>query len=568
LDPLPAPAPKSEPSPAARSMSTPMAAPSKPSLPPLASTRAAPVPLRANPPPRPAESDRFAISPGMGFNGRQALNPQPVERMRAPEPEPQSDPMAEIESLIGEAVRVQLAPPGPVKVQATPPLSFRSEQQYVPEPQDEPEPEPMPVVQPQQYAPVVPPLTHFAPRRASIAEQSSDPAEEAILAASADSGMDIGRLDGPSVSEESPYRRLKVKPQRQTFMSGGMRQYVGMAIAGTLLLAAGLGLYWVLNMGRSGAGTDAPVLTADATPVKVAPVPEVQAEDATPASPVLQQLDGASTEPSVEQLVSTDETTGQDVARVVGAETAAPADESEGGLANRKVRTVTVRPDGTIVSGEDSVAGAEELPVDRPNVPELPGATENVDLLGADGTALATADAAVTAAEPLASIDTGTVPVNTAALDGTAAVATGGILDPSKVAPKPAGPPNRSAMLAAFQATTTAPAPLAAADENTQDLFATDATPAAAAPVTNSGGGGAYVQLASSPSESDATSQARSMQSRFGSLFGGNTLRVVSADLGQKGVWYRVRLPVGSLSDANAICASIKANGGDCITGG
>src|SRR5690606_25597145 len=46
----------------------------------------------------------------------------------------------------------------------------------------------------------------------------------------------------------------------------------------------------------------------------------------------------------------------------------------ETGLANRKVRTVTVRPDGTIVSGDDAVAGTEALPVDRPNVPEIPGA--------------------------------------------------------------------------------------------------------------------------------------------------------------------------------------------------
>src|SRR5690606_25957348 len=49
-------------------------------------------------------------------------------------------------------------------------------------------------------------------------------------------------------------------------------------------------------------------------------------------------------------------------------------DVAENGLANRKVRTVTVRPDGTIVSGDDAIAGNEALPVDRPNVPEIPGA--------------------------------------------------------------------------------------------------------------------------------------------------------------------------------------------------
>ncbi len=60
------------------------------------------------------------------------------------------------------------------------------------------------------------------------------------------------------------------------------------------------------------------------------------------------------------------------------------AETTEGGLANRKVRTVTVRPDGTIVSGDDAVAGAEALPVDRPNVPAVAGAhrRETPNLLG------------------------------------------------------------------------------------------------------------------------------------------------------------------------------------------
>ena len=63
--------------------------------------------------------------------------------------------------------------------------------------------------------------------------------------------------------------------------------------------------------------------------------------------------------------------TATDVTRDV---TPAAGDDSESGLANRKVRTVTVRPDGTIVSGDDAVAGGEALPVERPNVPAVPSA--------------------------------------------------------------------------------------------------------------------------------------------------------------------------------------------------
>ena len=56
-------------------------------------------------PPRAPESDRFAISPGIGLNSRPSAN-QPLNTpvARAPEPEfgaDDSDPMTEIENLIG-----------------------------------------------------------------------------------------------------------------------------------------------------------------------------------------------------------------------------------------------------------------------------------------------------------------------------------------------------------------------------------------------------------------------------------------------------------------------------------
>ena len=140
--------------------------------------------------------------------------------------------------------------------------------------------------------PVVPPMNRqFAPRRSGLADTGDDAAEQAVRAATADSGANTGRLDG-SLADESPYRRLKVKPQNTSFIAGGMRQYVGIAVAGTLLLAAGLGLYWVLNMGKGTTPAAAPVLTADQTPVKVAPAPEVSAESETARSPVLEQLGG------------------------------------------------------------------------------------------------------------------------------------------------------------------------------------------------------------------------------------------------------------------------------------
>ncbi|MEP7241731.1 MAG: SPOR domain-containing protein, partial [Devosia sp.] len=368
-----------------------------------------------------------------------------------------------------------------------------------------------------------------------------------------------------------PYRRVKVKPQRSSFLSNSARQAVGMAVAGTLLLAAGLGLYWVLNMGRTAnvTGAGAPQLTADATPVKEAPKVQPKAETDAAKSPVLQKMEGGTKPSSAEQLVSTDQTQ----AAPVTVDMATPADDvSEGGLANRKVRTVTVRPDGTIVSGDDAVAGIEALPVERPNVPSVPS-TETTNLLGDDASLLADAGLKPTPVVP--AVDTSAA---SGAADLVADASPAAVIDPTIVAPTPMNFPVRGTTQTLAFVTPTAPrntsvnAVVGAQTPNGQiDLLNGGAAAPApkpkadiAAPASASTAA-AYVQISSTPSEADANSQLKTATARYGSAFGGAKLVVQAANLGAKGTWYRVRLPASSLSDANRICAQIKAQGGDCI---
>jgi len=552
-------------------------APAKPTIAPASSVAArpatnAPIPLKpVSVAPRPPESDRFAISPGVGLNMKPpGSQPLSSPASRAPHPAPahdDDDPMSEIESLIGEAVRVELTP-GPIRVQAPQSVSPRVEL----EPEDEVEAEIAHRAEPAP-PPVVPPLTtQFAPRRANLKDDAaSRSAEDAILAAAAASGSDVGRME-PSVGGESPYRRLKVKPERRSFFSGGLRQYIGMAVAGTLLLAAGLGLYWVLGMGRtSGTGANAPVLTADATPTKVLPSAAPSAPTDVAKSPVLAKMDGATPAPSSEQLVSTE----QSVADVTNGATPAAAGDNESGLANRKVRTVTVRPDGTIVSGDDAVAGGEALPVDRPNVPTVPS-TETTNLLGngdqsASPTPLvpsaldATQDmsSATQTADASPVIDTSLVaptPMQFPVRDTAAPKAGGSVPTNTSVnalLPKTTPQPQELDLMGGGNTTTQKPVQVAATKP-------AQATPTPAAPSAG-GNAAAYVQLSSQPSASDAQASVKSMTAKYGSLFGGNTLVVQQVDLGQKGVRWRVRLPADSLSTAASICAQIKAQGGDCF---
>jgi hypothetical protein len=479
-----------------------------------------PVSFRPQPTPQTASKpeERFGVAPSFATAGR--------SQVAARSPQPAADPMEEIESLIGEAVRVELTEkPAP----AAPSVA------------------PAPVAT--QSAPAVPPLTAgIPPRRAAIRERDGDHAspESAILAAAAASGAEVGRLDGVA-TEPSPYKRVKAKPERRP---GGMRQYVGMAVAGTLLLAAGFGLYWVLGMGRGGSDAEAPVLTADATPVKeaapVAPVASTTEQGAV----VFNELDGGNaTAPADEQLVSRDdsaETSVADVARTVG-EGEGAATESE--LANRKVRTVTVRPDGTIVSGDEAVAGNEELPVARPNVPDLPGA----DVQPSELLAAIPGDAVVDpTGTPVSAEATGTTdPTQLSALAPTGPAPE---IVSSIVAPIPvARPTNRAALNSGTSVAAAQPVDLGTSQ------------PAATAAPVAVGGSGPYVQLSSQPSQADAESALRTTQNRLANILGGRSLAVRQVDLGAKGTWYRVVLPVPTFQDATDTCAGLKSNGIDCV---
>lgn len=537
-----------------------------------------PIPLKPVAPPRPAESDRFAAAPSAGLNLRSAAAPRPLNRVAQPrvvEPEPEvdeADPMAEIESLIGEAVRVELNP-GPVRVQAATPVSPRVEFEPEAEVRQEIHSEP---------APVVPPLTtQFAPRRASLRDEGHAAAEDAILQATAASGEPVGRIE-PAMADEGPYRRLKVRSQRSASSSSGLRQYVGMAVAGTLLLAAGLGLYWVLNMGHAqlSNGANAPQLTADATPDKTKPDPTAKPATDAANSPVLKQMEGVSQAPSAEQLVTTDQTAGQ---TNVADANAPAADSGENGLANRKVRTVTVRPDGTIVPGDDAVAGNEALAVDRPNVPLVPGSapTDTVATNTASSVALPSgvglppaaipdtqaADAAASVADAQPVIDPTQVapvpmsfPVRGAPAGSTSALALASTprssVNAVVGAQTPNGPVNLLADNSALSPPASSPAPLAPAAQPA----ATDATAAPAAP-----GAAAYVQLASSLSAPEANAAVKADTVKYASAFGGASLVVQQASIPGVGTRWRVRLPASSLSNANAICAQIKALGGECF---
>ncbi|MDX2265823.1 MAG: SPOR domain-containing protein [Hyphomicrobiales bacterium] len=101
-----------------------------------------------------------------------------------------------------------------------------------------------------------------------------------------------------------------------------------------------------------------------------------------------------------------------------------------------------------------------------------------------------------------------------------------------------------------------APAPAPAAPPAVRPAAPVTAT-AVAAPA-----GAFFLQISASPDQAKAQAELSTMQNKYGPVLGGYSLTIKSADLGEKGVWYRIRA-VGfeSKEAAAGMCEKLKAAG-------
>ena len=74
------------------------------------------------------------------------------------------------------------------------------------------------------------------------------------------------------------------------------------------------------------------------------------------------------------------------------------------------------------------------------------------------------------------------------------------------------------------------------------------------------------VQVSSQKSETDALGSWKVLQSRYPQLLGSYKATVKKADLGDRGVYYRAQVgPFATREQANDLCNSLRAQGGDCL---
>jgi cell division septation protein DedD len=78
--------------------------------------------------------------------------------------------------------------------------------------------------------------------------------------------------------------------------------------------------------------------------------------------------------------------------------------------------------------------------------------------------------------------------------------------------------------------------------------------------------GGIVVQLAASRSEEAALAEWKRVKTKHEALLGTLSPTVVRADLGERGVFFRLRAgPVADKAAADALCASLTAQGDACL---
>ncbi|WP_299813507.1 SPOR domain-containing protein [uncultured Roseibium sp.] len=248
----------------------------------------------------------------------------------------------------------------------------------------------------------------------------------------------------------------------------------------------------------------------------------------------------------------------------------------------KRVRTLVVRPDGTIISDGDPAVSAQTQAVPAPSVPSSSGATETSRVV-ATTPVISGTDQPDATSEPIVSLD------NAAAAPLPASPATPAIVavsetvvDTETSAPVaevptvlPRKKPDAPVQVASAPQAAVAPAPSAPQDgplnlsqQASAPAPAAQATPAPASTPSTSGSippGTYIVQVTSQRTATAASDAYSSLQRRFPAILANRQAVVVSADLGDRGVFYRARIPTGSRDDANSLCESLQAAGGDCF---
>ena len=477
---------------------------------------------------------------------------------------------------------------------------------------------------PEPPKPQAPAPSRFAPPKStSVADEEAerDPFADAGLLPDEDSaaGMDSEfPLDGlgmvPGYGDDDDGDILPPLEDDLDALARPRGPRRGLLIAGAVVVVAligGIAVAMFHSGSTSSGGGTPPVIAADNSPTKVVPKPDATANTDSPNKLIYDRVNSADSGSGDDTtLVTSGDEPIQDVPSSTSSDNAitrviipggpqGPADTSAAGspaasaagtqvattktpddsLGPRKVRTVVVKPDGTIVSSQATDAPPPaDTGAATPITP--PVATTAPVPAPAGQTPTVSADAPAPVTPPtVASNDVPTV-ASPPVTDDTAAIAGGQsgplpITDqPDTTAPAGSGAAtanNAGQAAAPVQLPTPAPKPTvkptvkappanAQVADNTTPIDITPGTEPAAASA-----GGVLVQVSSQRTEDAARATYKDLQERYPSILGRYDVNVQRADLGDRGIFYRVRVGPFSQADAQHLCDDLRSAGGDCV---
>ncbi|QOG05021.1 SPOR domain-containing protein [Aureimonas sp. OT7] len=381
--------------------------------------------------------------------------------------------------------------------------------------------------------------------------------------------------DDPALAGGVPVARRRNRRPGPVAVGGGVKRGVTFVsgVAGVALISIVAAIAWNSLFGSGGSSGEPLVIAADTQPYKTRPEDPGGREIPNQNKAVYQRDAGqGASAPTQEALIASEEEpvdiSAEDAFELPGVAigqsqiplndddldarmaalsgdgdgAASSAEGRTGVLEPRRVRTVEVRPDGTIVGAAapipaapapEGVSPAGQAPADEdPMAALIASATAERDALAAGQVSLP----ASMPAQPL--------PVEPPAAEA---------LPPEvSVVPTPA-PARRPAP---------SPGPSASA-ASTVTALAPEPRPAQmpAAPT----GSGFYVQLSAQPSEAQARQALRDASLRYANILSGSRLSIQTAAVENRGTFYRVRAEAPSYAEAEQVCSRLQRAGAECF---
>ncbi|WP_237352586.1 SPOR domain-containing protein [Rhizobium leguminosarum] len=431
----------------------------------------------------------------------------------------------------------------------------------------------------------------------------------------------------PVERRETSEVRIESASQAADFSRArSMRRLLAGAVVLVVFAGVGYGVYSSVWNGEGlgiVASGEPRVIAADKEPVKV--VPENPGGKTVPNQDkaVYDRVAGSAEEPKQKALVSSDEAPVDVVQRTLTPEALPEDDENASvddqvtptavgetedprllptqdnadnasatntdktpSVSPRKVRTMIVKPDGTLVAREEpapvdeATQSAQVTPAAQPMPPAQPPLTAQptpsaqsippVPPVGGSAASFpASAEVASADARSAAPVETAPVqPPLAGSADAQAAnpappvrpVKTSAIGD---TAPIPTARPIDQPVNVVGTVTEKGNVRPTAQQPKTTEVAA--AAPVAAKPQQAASPGGYGIQIASLPSEDEATKSYANLSKKFANVLGGRSHEIRRADIAGKGTFYRVRIPAGSKDEAAALCEQYRAAGGSCL---